>query len=309
VSWHDSALHAAGNAVLHTPFQNLWPLVAAPGLAALVSDRSARFLARTPQASWPAAILAAAPGLAGLGVIWQALQWDVVRTWHGLVMYRITPLVAAGLAAYAVMRALQRQAEVARLFAAAAAPSDRLRRAADRLGLRARQLATADKECFVAGLLRPTVFVSTGALDQLTDDELDAALCHERAHVRGYDTPSLFALSLLRDLAPWGRGAALEAFRAAREANADRQAATSAGPLNLASALVALARPGPALAAGALPMARNDSLRWRMQALLETEAPPEPGPQRFWPGLALCAALVAWPAAQLQVMWLFCESR
>jgi len=309
MSWHDNALHLAGNAVLHTPFQNLWPLAAAPTLAALVSDRSARFLARRPGAWLPAAILAAAPGLAGLGVIWQALQWEPVRTWHGLVMYRLTPLVAVGLVAYAVVRALQRQAEVARLFAAAGPAGERLQRAAGRLGLRARQLPTADKECFVAGMLRPTVFVSTGALAELTEDELEAALCHERAHVRGRDTLALFALSLLRDLAPWGRGVALEAFRAAREARADRQAAGSAGPLNLASALVALARPGPALAAVALPMARGDSLRWRMQALLDAEATPEPGSRRAWVGLALCAALVAWPALQVQVMWLFCESR
>jgi Zn-dependent protease with chaperone function len=309
MSWHDNPVHLAGNAVLHTPFQTLWPLLVAPAVAALVSDRSARSLGRAPGAWLPAAILAAAPGLVALGVIWQALQWEPVRTWHGLVMYRVTPLLALAFVVYAGVRGLQRQAEVMRLFEAAAPAGQRLQRAAARLGLRARQLPTADKECFVAGMLRPTVFVSTGALDGLSDEELDAALCHERAHVRGRDTLCLFVLSLLRDLAPWGHGVAVEAFRAAREARADRCAASSAGPLNLASALVALARPGPPLAAGALPMARGDSLRWRMQALLDDRSAPEAVPRRSWLGLVICAALVAWPVAQVQVMWLFCESR
>ena len=52
----------------------------------------------------------------------------------------------------------------------------------------------------------------------------------------------LFVLAFLRDLAPWGQAQALAAFHAARERLADREAAARAGPLSLASALVALAR-------------------------------------------------------------------
>jgi Zn-dependent protease with chaperone function len=161
----------------------------------------------------------------------------------------------------------------------------------------------------VAGVLKPTVFISTGALAQLGDDELLAALSHERAHLRGHDTLSLAILSVLRDLAPWGRGVALEAFRAAREAAADRAAAAAAGPLNLAAALVALARPGGLKVAGALPMARQDGLRWRMQALLEAETDAIT-PLRLWAqlslGLVLSALLVAWPALQFELLLIFC---
>jgi Zn-dependent protease with chaperone function len=307
MSWHDSAFRVAGNLLFNAPFRNLWPLAVAPALAALIADRTARLLPRTPTSSLPAAALAALPGLVALSVISQALQWDEVLTWRGLVTFRLTPLVACGLLAYAILRAARRQAEIWRLFKASASPSGRLERVASDLGLRARFLATPDKECFVAGLFRPAVFVSAGALERLSDGELAAALCHERSHVRGRDTLALFALSILRDLAPVGRGTALGAFRAAREASADRRAAAAAGPLALASALVALARSGGAVA-GALPMARRDNLRWRMDALLEG-GPAEPIPTRGWAGLAFTLCLVAWPIFQLQLLLIFCDSR
>ena len=114
------------------------------------------------------------------------------------------------------------------------------------------------------------MFVSSGALALLNDAELCAALHHERAHVTSRDTLFLVLLAFLRDLAPWGRGVAFDAFRAAREAAADRVAASSAGALNLAAALIALARPGrEARGAAVLSMASGDGLRWRMQALLD----------------------------------------
>ena len=149
--------------------------------------------------------------------------------------------------------------------------------------------------------------MSRGALSALGDEELEAALCHERAHIQGRDTLMLFVLALARDLAPYGNGAALEAFKTAREANADRAAASNAGSLSLAAALVALARPGPT-PQGVLPMAKRDTLRWRMQALLDADAAE---PQRSWVqvagGVGLNVALVAWPAASSSLMLMFCE--
>jgi Zn-dependent protease with chaperone function len=310
MSWHDNAIHVLGSPIFIGPFRALWPLAVAPITAALISDRTARLLPRTPGAAWPAALLAAAPGLVAAGVLVQALlMLDTAESWRGVVAFQLTPLVAAAFVGYAVVRAVRRQAEVGRLFAIAAAPSERLATAGARLGLPVRELATADRECFVAGVVRPTVFMSSGALDQLGHDELLAALSHERAHLRAHDTLSLAILSVLRDLAPWGHGAALEAFRAAREAAADRAAADTAGPLNLASALVALARPGGLRVAQALPMARLDGLRWRMQALLDAEAPAVT-PRGLWAqlalGLVLSAALIAWPAIQFEMLVIFC---
>jgi Zn-dependent protease with chaperone function len=299
----------AGDLIFSGAFRNIWPLFLPPAVTALVGDWTARRLPRTP-ASWiPAAILAAAPGLVALGAICPAVTtWDQIHTWRGVVLFRVTPAVALGLLGYAAARAVLRQREVGRLFRAAAAPGPRLAAAARALGLPALELPTAELECFVAGVRQPTVFVSRGALAQLGDAELQAALCHERAHLVGRDTAMLFALCFLRDLAPWGRGAALGAFQAAREAAADREAAARAGPLSLASALVALARPGLTPVA-VLPMAKPDTLRWRMQALLEPQAK-APVSRRSLAavagGLGLSVAMLAWPLAQFELWLRFC---
>jgi Zn-dependent protease with chaperone function len=306
---HEPLLHQIGDPLFDGAFRNLWPLIVVPALSALLSERTARLLPQTPRAWIPAALLTALPGLVALGALYPALTtWGDVLTWRGVVLLRLTPAVALAFLGYALVRAALRQREVARLFSAGTAPGERLARFARELGLRALELPTQERECFVAGVLRPTVFVSRGTLDRLGDAELSAALHHERAHVTGRDTLMLFALSLLRDLVPWGGSAALEAFQTAREAIADRQAAAHAGPLNLAAALVALARPGPSQA-GVLPMARKDTLRWRMQALLDTGTDaPAAGPSwaKVGGGLALNIALVAWPIAQFQLMESFC---
>jgi Zn-dependent protease with chaperone function len=66
-------------------------------------------------------------------------------------------------------------------------------------------------QAFCAGLLRPRVYVSTGAVDSLAPDELDAVLAHEGHHARYHDplrvffarvlSDSLFFLPVLRRLA------------------------------------------------------------------------------------------------------------
>lgn len=305
----DGAFYVA-TLVFKSPFRNLWPLVLAPAAALLISNRTARLVPRTSPGSSLAAALAALPGLVGLVVICQAIDIDKVITWRGVVLHWLTPLAAAGLVTYAFVRAVQRQALVARLFAVAKPARGQLAATAARLGLRALEIPSERRDCFVAGVLRPTVFVSSGALAQLDDAELCAALHHERVHVRSRDTLLLVLLAFLRDLAPWGRGAALDAFRTAREAAADQAAARSAGALNLAAALLALARPGrDASDATVLSMASGDGFRWRMRALLDDDVAAAPS-KGTWAklagGLGLSAALLAWPLAQWQIMELCC---
>jgi beta-lactamase regulating signal transducer with metallopeptidase domain len=312
MSLHDSLLDAAV-VLFKSPFRSLWPLIAIPAAAALVCDRTAARVPRTPAGSGPAAALAAAPGLVGLAVICNAISLGKVVTWRGVVFHWLTPAMAAALAAYAIVRTAQRLILVARLFASARPAGPRLASAAAELGLRALEIPSQTPICLVAGVLRPTVFVSSGALAQLDAAELSAALHHERAHLRGRDTQWLVLLAFLRDLAPFGRGAGLDAFRATREAAADRAAAGSAGRLTLASALVALARPGrQAASAAVLSMAQADTFRWRMQALLGDERTAGPS----WrdraglaAALALCAALLAWPLIQFQFTEMLCGVR
>ena len=52
---------------------------------------------------------------------------------------------------------------------------------------------------FCAGLLRPRVYVSTGALVALADDELEAVLAHEAHHARYRDPLRIFFARVLSD--------------------------------------------------------------------------------------------------------------
>jgi Zn-dependent protease with chaperone function len=309
MTWQDGAFYVA-TLIFKGPFRNLLPLVLAPAAALLISNCTARLVPRAPSSSALGAVLAAIPGLVAVVVICQAVDIAKVVTWRGVVVHWVTPIIAAGLVLYAIARAMQRQALVGRLFALARPAHGRLAKAATGLELRVLEIPSEGKDCFVAGVLRPAVFISSGALAQLDDAQLCAALHHERVHIRSRDTLFLMLLGFLRDLAPWGRAVALDAFRAAREAAADRVAARSAGALNLAAALLALAQRGhQASTAPMLSVAGGDNLRWRMQTLLDGDATARLSSATYAKlaaGLGLAAALLAWPLVQWQIMELCC---
>lgn len=95
-------------------------------------------------------------------------------------------------------------------------------------------------QAFCAGLLRPRIYVSTGAIATLGDDELQAVLAHERHHARCRDPlrlliartarDALFFLPGMRQLADrYAALAELAADRAAVRANAgDRRSLAAA---------------------------------------------------------------------------------
>lgn len=120
----------------------------------------------------------------------------------------------------------------------------RMRRIAERSISGARVVPSNQVFCFVAGIWRPTIFVSTGARDALDDDEWHAMLAHEASHVRHRDLASrllldcamLFAAPLvgiyIRDR--WD-----DATERLRDADA---AETLGAPEPVASALVRMSR-------------------------------------------------------------------
>jgi hypothetical protein len=133
-------------------------------------------------------------------------------------------------------------------------------------------IAGTRPEAFCAGYLRPSVYLSQGALDLLSTPELDAVLAHEHHHRLVRDplrfalghilSQALFfvpALRLLHDR--YGELAEVNADRAAVRASAGRQT-------QLASALLVFDASAPPGASGISP-ARVDSLlgqpaRWHL---------------------------------------------
>lgn len=167
-------------------------------------------------------------------------------------------LVALGTAvlAWGQVRYVRREA----LAAADARPASReeypdlharLRRLAGTAGVPVPALAVAETDVpnsFAVGAIRDaTVVVSTGLLDRLSDDELDAVLAHELAHVRNRDaavmTLATFLPALANDdysvfrdaVSPGARKVGLIAL--ALVGYAVSTALVSAGPASLASAL------------------------------------------------------------------------
>jgi Zn-dependent protease with chaperone function len=139
---------------------------------------------------------------------------------------------------------------------------------------------------------RPTVILSTGALQALAPAELSAVLAHERAHLTGRHH-RLLALArigwMVLPFLPLMREADAQVARLV-EMLADDAAARTSDPRSLATALVVLATgdsPAPALAASA-----TDSVQ-RIRRLLR---PAEPlGPARRQVLRATAASLALTP--------------
>jgi Peptidase family M48 len=137
-------------------------------------------------------------------------------------------------------------------------------------------IAGTQPQAFCAGYIRPSVYVSEGALELLTDEELEAVLAHEYHHQRVRDplrfaggqilSRALFYVPALRPMCDrYANLAELSADQAAVAASAGEKAP-------LASALLVFDQAAPG-EAGAVAAARVDSLLG--------EPPPESVPWRL----------------------------
>lgn len=120
---------------------------------------------------------------------------------------------------------------------------------------------------------QPTVVLTTGALQALSPDQLQAVLAHERAHLAGHHHRLLALARIGRRTLPFlplTREADVQVARLI-ELHADDAATRTSDPVPLAAALVVLATaaasPAPALAAAA-----TDTVQ-RIQRLLHPAAP------------------------------------
>lgn len=111
----------------------------------------------------------------------------------------------------------------------------------------------------VVGVFNPRLFIAESVLRTLSPEELSAAIAHEGGHLQARDNLKRSILRVCRDalmIVPCGRSlerAWAEAAESAADEHAARQSAESA--LNLASALVKIARMVPVGAHAAVPVA------------------------------------------------------
>jgi hypothetical protein len=147
------------------------------------------------------------------------------------------------------------------------------------VGVQCRLIEGTEPQAFCAGYLRPRIYLSEGALEQLSKAELEAVVAHERHHLSRHDplrlliatalADSLFFLPILRRMS--------ERYRALGELAADEAAVkTLRGRAPLASALLKFSEPEPSPTAviGIDPervdhlMGDTGASRWRLPGTL-----------------------------------------
>lgn len=134
----------------------------------------------------------------------------------------------------------------------------------------------------VVGSIRPRLFVATRVLESLSEEEMQAAIAHESGHLEARDNLRRILVRACRDMLtiiPCGRSLD-HAWTENAEAAADECAAShgSVVALNLASALIEIARMVPAGARPTMPIAafllgnETDGVKGRVRHLLDLAA-------------------------------------
>ncbi|MDQ3876805.1 MAG: M48 family metalloprotease, partial [Actinomycetota bacterium] len=175
---------------------------------------------------------------------------------HSFHLYALTGsagpwllLIGLSVSSFMLLRRAVGGVLVHRLIArSAVANDDRLLDAIEQLADRAaiatpevRVLPDGVSGAFAVGAFRGRILLSRDLLDELDDEELDAILAHEIAHLQAHDVHLVFAAGMLRDMVAWNPFAhiAFRRLQADRELEADRRAAEMTGsPLAVASGLV-----------------------------------------------------------------------
>jgi Zn-dependent protease with chaperone function len=164
----------------------------------------------------------------------------------------------------------------------------------------------------VVGTIRPRLFIAERVLQSLSEEELAAAIGHEHGHLKARDNLKRGLLRACRDalMVPWG-GSLDRSWSQMAEAAADEYAAQTSPQvaLNLASALVRIARMVPSGPRAELPVAsllvgdETRGIKARVRRLIElasSNSSQRPGSfeiSRLAPVFLLAAAFV--PAALL----------
>lgn len=156
-----------------------------------------------------------------------------------------------------------------------------------------------ERICAVRGLVSPTIEIDRSLVDKLGDDALRAALQHEVVHLERRDPARRWGAAFARLLNPFSKllEAEFAAWRFAREVRCDRRVirrGRSRAPVDLAEALVTVARAHSQVEAGACRLGGDDgeALSARIRLILSTSADGGEAPAGDWSG-AFAAAFVA----------------
>lgn len=180
----------------------------------------------------------------------------------GFALWR---LLRSSFATHALLRSWLREAQLTRL---------------DGIGIPTYRIRHRFPIIAVVGTINPRLFIAAQVLDELTEEELAASIAHEAGHVQARDNLKRSTLRVCRNalmMLPCGRSLD-RAWSEAAESAADEYAVfhKSETALNLASALVKIARMVPAGARADVPLGaylvgaeENSGVKARVRRLLE----------------------------------------
>ncbi len=200
-------------------------------------------------------------------------------------------LVVGGAVFVAVRLALALRAQ-----ASAQRSVSRLRALGAPIAAGAYLVPSQERFAFTAGLLSPTVVLSSAAWQALDPEQREAVLAHELAHVAHRDLGQRAALEVASWFGvPFLASRALRLWELSAERLCDRRAALAVErPSTVASAVLALARTtAPRLAPEAASFAAASQVPERIESLLREEPGGERSSRRLLLALALASLLAA----------------
>jgi Zn-dependent protease with chaperone function len=256
-------LTAACALVVVPPLAWLVVRALAPTIHAMEGDRGWQ----APLAAFAATLPALLFVIIGLVTVRDAWGSPCLNYLTGRVLYAgIAAVTVFGLFRAAI-QLYRRWSEVRRLLARTRPASPLLANVKAAQGKSTRELDSDDAFILLAGIVDPVVVVSSEALRRLDGDQLEAAIRHEIAHARRGDQIISAIVSFVADIVPLPVGGLAALYRRAREFAADAYAVRHVDPIDLAGALLALARGGPSLA-GTAAFAEPGTVRGRLAVLL-----------------------------------------
>ena len=314
---HDD-LHRLGLLLFASIWSSNWPLLVLPMAAWMIGRKTSPLLdCMAEDVRWQqrwAIHLSCLPGLVMLSLGASAIL--------ALRRARIDSLlciaVFAGpvfICSFAIFRAivlLERRRRALNALRAKTIPaSPKLQRIAEGIQITARELPDNGYACMVAGVFRPIVIISTGAVESLTDEEIQAVLLHERAHLKRRDTLLATLVTFIAECGVWPTDKVLGVYRRSREIMADQIACRDTDRLLLASVLIRFARSLQHRRLNFIEsFADCSSVSERVKLLIEEKPQVSGSPFRLRVGFVVTVAsiLVFYPllVRMAVVMWLHC---
>ncbi len=243
-------------------------IFAVPLLSRLSNDPSWQAPLAAASAAIPGMLLLVLAGSALISGVDSACR----QTMTGQVLLALIVLATTFAFTRAIVLLVGRWREAEALVRTSSPASGRLEQLATRSGVVARTIESDQPFCALARIWHPLVVVSDAAVRRLDDAELEAALHHERGHLRRGDQVIAASLTFLVDLLPLPALDLVSMYRRSRELAADRHALHTVDAHDLAGALLSFVRSAPALR-GTAALDGESTVTARLNLLLRDPSP------------------------------------